>query len=360
MRPTAISKGRFKRAGALMFTLAFVFSACVIFTGRSEAGDDPSERALGIRDRREPFQVSLEPLRPSYRVGEPIRLRVRGNRDFFLYLFSINREEGRALRLIPSDRQRGNKYRADLSHVIPNRSVEFYCDRPGVEQIVMLASTRYLELKAESYRKFRGFFVLPPEAAGARIKALGVRGPGGKGGRVVKELTIRIVAPVTAPAAPLPTPIAPYQAPRAMAFVSCDRETYRVGDRVRVIYGADRPGWIHLHTVGPDGSRTLLKKERVSGKEIYHLTARAERPSGRHALVAAYSEGANPGTRSFPLMPGEKGTKGLSLIPPDQPPLAVCRFNIIGGLGDWGIEGLRKFYAYCGCSTVGSGFTPDR
>jgi hypothetical protein len=113
-------------------------------------------------------------------------------------------------------------------------------------------------------------------------------------------------------------------------FISCDREVYRLGEFVQVIYGADRPGWVHVFSVEPSGKRALLRHQEVSGNKIYSLTAMANRPAGRHAVIAVFSKGAEVKTKSLPLIQeGGITEKGLTVVPEDQAPYAVYRFRIL-------------------------------
>ena len=290
---------------------------------QTTAEDNPSGKTLTLRRTDAPLKIEFEPLSPSFKVGESVRFRVKANKDFFLYLFSINREQGRAVLLIPSSMQEGNKYKADRTFVVPNPNLEFVADKPGSEEVVMVGSTRYLTLNTKGYKKSGDFFTATPEFAESQIKSLRIRTTDKEEQPVVKELSVRITGK------PHTVSVPTIEAP-PMAFISCDREAYRMGDRVRVAFGADRPGWVHVYVLEPDGKSALLKKQAVSGKEVYHMTAKAQSPMGSHALVAVFSETEAPDTtKSIPGLKGETETKGLSLVSEEQPPYAVYRFQIL-------------------------------
>jgi len=327
MKSQDIFNKRLKGVMVLLGVPALVMAIGLIYPCASMAKD---EKALGIRERQKGFRVSLEPMKPSYGVGEAIRFRIKGNRSFFLYLFSINKEKRRAVILIPSEMQAGNRYRANRSYVVPNPNVEFFSDRPGVEKIVAVATTKYIDLSTEKYSKTGDFLTSTPEEAEAQIKALRIRAREKKKEQFVRELALNIIGSPSRPVVPVPSPTGTASPThRAIPFISCDREAYRIGDIVRVAFGADRPGWVHIYTVEPDGKSSLLKKQAVSGKEIYHLSARADSPTGRHSLVAVYAKDADFKSKSIPGMGTGAGTKGLALIEPNQPPYAVYRFQIL-------------------------------
>ena len=88
-------------AFALMLTAAFL-AACVhadVELGIEEV-EDKAIRAE-IPDS-EPLRVSLEPVKASFKVDEPIRFNVRGNKTFFLYLYSIDNETDEVTLLLPT------------------------------------------------------------------------------------------------------------------------------------------------------------------------------------------------------------------------------------------------------------------
>ena len=106
-------------------------------------------RVRPARGSAEALRVAFKAERSRYRVGEAIRFKVKGNRPFYLYLFNIDPRSGEGLVILPNAIQ-GKKrilYPGDHRwHTVPNPELEFYSDRPGKERIVMVASTRYLDV----------------------------------------------------------------------------------------------------------------------------------------------------------------------------------------------------------------------
>ncbi len=95
-------------------------------------------------DKFDKLEFSVEPSRDSFRVDQPIRFNVKGNRDFYLYVYNVT-EDGDAILLLPS-RTQGNKLKAGQSIQIPNNS-KFVADRPGREHFVFFGSNHYIEIK---------------------------------------------------------------------------------------------------------------------------------------------------------------------------------------------------------------------
>lgn len=186
----------------------------------------------------------------------------------------------------------------------------------------MIASTRYLDLNTKQYSSKGRFLSTSQEVAAQQIKALRLRVKPEEAEQVVKDLQVDILGPRIEVSGRQSEP------DEAIPFIACDREDYRLGDLVRVVFGANQPGWVHLYTVEPSGERYLLKEQEVSGQTIYELKARAEHPAGKHALLAVYSQEPEIETKAVPAFEAQTQTKGLRLIQPERPPYAIYRFHI--------------------------------
>ncbi|MBU0499281.1 MAG: DUF4384 domain-containing protein [Gammaproteobacteria bacterium] len=164
------------------------------------------------------FRVDIRAGRSSYRAGEAIRFKVRGNNEFYLYMINIDPRTGRAVAILPNRLQTHHKikYPGDGRwYVVPNENLEFYSDRAGHERIIMVASERYLDvdrLLSKSRSKSVGDFYemeAPLDALDDAIgesygdKAIRIRNSGdgdsgrGRGHRlprgiVIKEMNLRI------------------------------------------------------------------------------------------------------------------------------------------------------------------------
>jgi len=92
------------------------------------------------------LDVKVQPTRNVYRVGEPIDLLIKGNRDFYLYLFTVDgdREVGRLL--TPASPEDIRKYKAHRVYQVPGGDKKLVSDESGVERIIMLASSKPVDL----------------------------------------------------------------------------------------------------------------------------------------------------------------------------------------------------------------------
>ncbi len=275
-------------------------------------------KQLYLRSADDSLQISFEPVKAAFDVGEPVRFNVRGNRDFFLYLFSIDTENDQALLLIPNARH-GNKYPGNQTLVVPNPDVQFAADRPGTEKLVVVAATRYMDLDQAFAHKSGSFSATTAREAQYQVKALHLRPAAQKQQQIVQELDVPIVGAAAVPAPGVDQPI---------VFVSCERDTYQLGQPVRIVFGADRRGWVSLFALNTQGRYDLLKTQAVDGDRIYRLTARADRPTGKQALVAVYSAEAGRAAQAPPPVDGYgAAVKGLTLDT-DRPPHALFSFSV--------------------------------
>lgn len=92
--------------------------------------------------------ITVRADKSGYRVNEPIRLQVKGNKTFHLYLFNIDPVSKRGLSILPNRYQGADriKYKGGVWHAVPNANLQFYSDRPGNERIVLLASEKHLDV----------------------------------------------------------------------------------------------------------------------------------------------------------------------------------------------------------------------
>lgn len=282
------------------------------------------------------LRIDLTPMKPTYRVGEPIRLRVRGNRPFHLYLYSIDRERDEVVLILPNRLQETSRYPADEDRLVPNGEVEFYADRPGTEKLVMVASSERIPL-GTAYLTDAGPFLTGKAsdlegdlaAKGVPLDALPDAGDSvlhTTAEVVVRHLDLRIDPAPPAVATPDPETAPP------IVFVSTDRQDYTRGERVHILFGANRPGWVHLYGNDPDGASDLLHSAEVNGHELYSLTARAAAPIGPQAVTAVYSPEPSP-PAGYPgaVIEADPTAKALVLEPKpraDPPPTATRRFEI--------------------------------
>jgi hypothetical protein len=139
------------------------------------------EKIIKIRpaeDNR--LKVELFSEKTSYKPGEAIQLKVRGNQDFYLYLFNIDVDSKQAVTILPNRLQTEEriKYAGDNQwRPVPNKGIEFFSDSTGKERIIMLASSRYIDvnkLLEQSNGKTLGDFFLMEKPLEAMEELIGL------------------------------------------------------------------------------------------------------------------------------------------------------------------------------------------
>ena len=96
--------------------------------------DEFDSKAIRVdAPENEPLRVALEPVKESFEIDEPIRFKIRGNKTFYLYLFSVDDKSGDATLILPTrEGQRHNKYPADTTLPVPNPDEpDFLSDEAG-------------------------------------------------------------------------------------------------------------------------------------------------------------------------------------------------------------------------------------
>ena len=112
---------------------------------------------FGASSPAPPLEVQVSTDRTEYRVNEPIRLQIRGNQDFYLWLFAISHTTGIVHQLFPNRLQPDNHFAGHRRHTVPARGLEFFADQTGTEEIVAVASVHPLTVDPDLFSSLGGF-----------------------------------------------------------------------------------------------------------------------------------------------------------------------------------------------------------
>lgn len=325
-----------KRSNSVLRLYFSIFILLFMLTGVTSLHAE--EKKLQVRTNKNELDIVLEPKKQSYKVNESIDFTIRGNKTFFLYLYTINHELNRAVLLIPGQVQKGNKYKANTTYTLPNKDFEFYGDRPGVEDIVAFASTVYLDVDVNGYIKKEGFLTTTPEKADNQLKALGIRSKQKKAEYAVKHLKLNIKDnALNSALSDQYAPVVKRENNRPIIVLNSDARNYRTGDPVRIAYGADQDGWLFLYSYEANGKTSLLKKTNVTKNQLYSLKLMAVEPKGDQALIALFEKKQQKSFQKKSISDlftenalDEKQGKGLQLAPnePSLPVHAVVKITI--------------------------------
>ena len=306
--------------------------AAAVHADISLGADEMESKAIRVDDpESEPLRVTLEPMQDSFKVNEPIRFKIRGNKTFYLYLFSVDDETGDATLILPTkEGQRHNKYPANTTLPVPNPDEpNFLSDEAGREALVMVASIRYLPVKSNWFRDGAEVYVGKAADMEQEFAEKGIRiGDRTRDPKViVKRMSVRIRSSEQ--------PEGDVDSATADLWLTTkgNQATYELGDRIDAVFGAGKDGWVQMYVVTPNGKHQRLKTYEVEGGKAYTMRAVAEDPAGKHALVAAYSEDEPDGSilqrsRSKVVQLLDPAPKGVRLVDEERVPMAVYRFRI--------------------------------
>jgi hypothetical protein len=292
------------------------------------------------------LSVTFKASKEVYQVGEAMSFLVKGNQEFYLWLFAINEDQKRARMLVPSFLQKGNKYKGGTTYSLPAKSkYELFADKSGVEKIVMVASTNWINnFDKKLFSKSEQYLSTSPENLNMYMKGLRVRPstPQPQNDKIiVQELSVLVSGAATVASTPPPVVMSapvthaattqPMMTDDAVVFVSQNSSNYKLGDLVSVAYGANKPGYVSVYVQYPNGKVESLFQKQVDGKTIYNFEAEAVPPVGNQYLMAVYSpeKKSTFEVEQVPLFAEHvyQG-KGLRLVPEKRPSYDMSRFVI--------------------------------
>lgn len=295
--------------------LVLLTSATSILAVEIESNQKPDFSSQQITAEQGDLQVTFQPLKTEYQVGEKIQFKFIPNKPVYLYLFSIDQENDTGRVLLPNQLQTDNRYsQPERFHLVPYNKFDLRADKVGVEHFLMVASTQELELDTKNLKADGNIWV--GTADEVQDKAFSIR-------RKPQTVSLDLKVLVLSPNDPDPgaTPAPQPQMPAANTdeniagmFIATSRQQYRIGEKIKIVYGADQKGMVTLYLVEPDDKRQMLHEQEVDGNSLYTLMAIASEPIGKHQLIAEY-DGQN---------------KGLDMLSPTSlnRPQAVYHFEI--------------------------------
>ena len=270
-------------------------------------------KQITVSEREPELSLQFESTKPAYKVNEPISFKVKTNKAAYVYLIQVNDTSQTAVMLYPNKYETFNRTAAGRQLVLPPRKSVFKSDRPGVEHVVLLASTGQLDLQTGKTIG-EAFLSVEKSALDSLVKEIRVESRR-NGQRAVKQLDLLIKGKAGANPA---RSEAPPNSGKPMVLVSTDKIAYGVNETMTIAYASDADGYLRLYVVNPEKKVTLLKTEKVQKSKIYREKGVAEQPTGSHLIVAVYSDKDEKGEAEVPLVKalsgGEQGSKDVSLL----------------------------------------------
>lgn len=305
------------------------------------------------------LSVLVTPAKSVYAINESIRFNVSGNKDFFLYLFSVDEKSKKATMIFPNKDHKGNKFKANHKNIIPNKTIEFYSNKQGKEKLMAFASTVYFDWNTKGYSEVGKFVQTDMNAFETQSKAFRIRARTQAAPQVAQnnsstaqsenihiQSLYAVIGDHTNFGQQVSSQVSGMtnsfgsqvnqminQDP-AIVFSGTDKKVYKSGEVVSILVGANKPGVLHIYTAEPNGRLVPLTTQPVNGKGFETLQAEATAPYGIHALVVAFSK--NSTLKSKYLIEQYKKealvgqSKGLRLIQKPEPiSYSVTEFKIV-------------------------------
>lgn len=320
---------------------------------------DTKDLQIRLRDsavQSEALKVGLTPLKSSFKVNEAVQFKVHGNQDFFMYLFTMDEKNNQAALILPNTLQKGNKYPAKQTLIVPNKSVEFFSDAPGTEKVIMVASKKYFNWDTKGYTAAGKFLVTDVASVKTQLKRLNVRPAAQATATIRRDNDIyvqEVTFNITGNASQQPSTSAlTQQVANALtgttnivessiesatgitrlndtiAFINTDKTSYAKGEKISLIYGANKAGWVHV--ISFDGATvTQHSSTQVNGQTIHQLSAAATAPKGQTNIAAIYtSTNKAPKTDQIKAMFSSSVKKGLSITRKEKHVYAIKTISV--------------------------------
>ena len=269
------------------------------------------------------LQVSASPIKDNFSLSERVRFHVRGNQRFYLYLFAIDENQDQATMILPNAIQKANQYEANITHLTPNPNISYYATTAGEQNYLLLASSHYIPWQLNQFTQKDHFYVGGLSLVNKQIqRQLERNGASTRSGSVISIYSSQFTANVKADnqnkeqisvnnqsavvtaqannppqSKPKPNPTSTPQTKtdefaelgqNKTVFIKSDKMLYRVKDKIKLSFGADRDGWICVFIVSENGMISPLTELNVEAKTVHNLVLQAQNPKGKFQLIVAH------------------------------------------------------------------------
>lgn len=107
-------------------------------------------KAIHLRERptataNSEVTISVKASKKQYKVGESMSFNVKGNDNYYLYVFNIDENSGDSVLLIPNAKTKNNYLKKGKTYKMPG-TVDFFSDAAGYEKVVFVATREKIDL----------------------------------------------------------------------------------------------------------------------------------------------------------------------------------------------------------------------
>lgn len=284
--------------------VVLLLSAWVSGANADAAGKpvETSGKALTMGENQavaEKFKFNAEPLKKTYKINEPIRLKLSGDKDYYLYLYSLN-EDGDAVQLFPNKKQKNNRFVAGRTYVMPGGDSQALRADKGntTERLMVVASLKKLDFNYENFESSGDYYTGKGDFLKKQFKTKDIRwgdasSEAGESASTRDNVTRMLSLKISNQRYVETDRNDDAASASGVVLLSADKKTYNVGDSMRIMYGSSVDGVVTLAYEYEDGARQVLQKSKVKAGELKSIKAVAEAPGGKHTLLAWVGSGAS-------------------------------------------------------------------
>jgi len=140
--------------------IALALSLSCLFAQTTVAFAEEDTKSIRVREAQAEsgatVQLSVTSLKKQYKVDEPIQFKVKGDSDYYLYVYNLDPSTGDSVLLLPNKKNKNNLFKAGKTYILP-KGVEFFGDEAGSEHMMFIASKEKIDLNSANFQSVGNF-----------------------------------------------------------------------------------------------------------------------------------------------------------------------------------------------------------
>jgi len=132
----------------LVLTLALAIVALPALTAHAAGKQKEIRVEEGTEsDDTEKLQVLFKATKAVFAVDEPITFRIKSNKQVYVYVFSMDEDQQKAVQIFPNKFDKANLLKPGKAVTMPSKKSVFRSDSAGTEHLILVASEKKLNLR---------------------------------------------------------------------------------------------------------------------------------------------------------------------------------------------------------------------
>ena len=177
--------------------IALTVSLSCLFIQLPGAFAEENAKSIRVRESQEEtgksVQLSVTALKKQFKANELIQFKVKGEQDYYLYVYNIDPQTGDSILLLPNKKVKNNLFKAGKTYTLP-KGVEFYSEEAGSEHLMFIASRDKIDLNFANLQSTGDFGkTKTKDLEGVFSKSISIRDVQPERGNGSASLTIKIV-----------------------------------------------------------------------------------------------------------------------------------------------------------------------